>query len=181
MSALSAMKWTPQKMMNSASWCWPIRFDELPRVADVVGELDDLVALVVMAEDHEPPAERPARGGDAAIHLLDGEAEVAVRQRLPLADVLVLVLRQERTSSRRIAMRACRNIDSGVKRDAVHGDRAARRTSHSPAMPPSMPEARSAGDEVVEGVALVGLAAGAGDQAANRRVVMISGVSDPAM
>ena len=27
MSALSAMKWTPQKMMNSASWWWLMRFD----------------------------------------------------------------------------------------------------------------------------------------------------------
>ena len=39
---------------------------ELERVAGVVGELDHLVALVVMAEDHEPAAERRLGGGDPA-------------------------------------------------------------------------------------------------------------------
>ena len=66
MSALSAMKWTPQKMMNSASWCWLMRLRELPRVAGVVGELDHLVALVVVAEDDEALAERGPRRRDPA-------------------------------------------------------------------------------------------------------------------
>ena len=59
---------------------------ELVGVAGVVGELDHFVALVVMAEDDQ-------RGGRAwrlaaamrAIHLLVGQAEVPLRQRLALA------------------------------------------------------------------------------------------------
>ena len=43
---------------------------ELVGVADVVGELDDLVALIVMAEDHKPAAEGGPGGGNAAVHLL---------------------------------------------------------------------------------------------------------------
>ena len=42
---------------------------ELERVAGVVGELDDLVALVVVAEDDEAVAERGLGGGDADVHL----------------------------------------------------------------------------------------------------------------
>ena len=70
MSALSAMKWTPQKTMYSASRRPAACSRELERVAAEVGVLDDLVALVVVAEDHEPVAEalperrrfaRPAR------------------------------------------------------------------------------------------------------------------------
>ena len=68
---------------------------QLPRVADVVGELDHLVALVVVAEDDEALAEGRPRRRDAAVHLLDRQAEVALRERLPLADVLVLELRQD--------------------------------------------------------------------------------------
>ena len=68
---------------------------ELPRVAGVVGELDHLVALVVVAEHDETLAERRPRRRDPAVHLLDRQAEVALRERLPLADVLVLVLRQD--------------------------------------------------------------------------------------
>jgi hypothetical protein len=41
-----------------------------------------------------PLAQRGARRGDAADHLLHGQAEVLLRERLPLADVLAFVLRQ---------------------------------------------------------------------------------------
>ena len=43
------------------------------RVAGVVGELDDLVALIVMAEDDEAVAERRACGRNAGIHLGVGQ------------------------------------------------------------------------------------------------------------
>ena len=57
MSALSAMKCTPQKTMNSASGCAAACWAKLEGVAGDVGELDDLVALVVVAEDVGPRAE----------------------------------------------------------------------------------------------------------------------------
>ncbi len=53
-SALSAMKCTPQKTMKSASGVRGDLTREAERVADVVGELDHLVALVVMAENEQP-------------------------------------------------------------------------------------------------------------------------------
>ena len=59
MSALSAMKCTPQNTMYSASGPGRGLLRELERVAGHVGELDDLVALVVVAEDERPA--RPAR------------------------------------------------------------------------------------------------------------------------
>ena len=90
------MKCTPQKTMNSASGCWLTWRGELERVAGVVGELDHLVALVVVAEDDEAAAERRPGGGDARVHLLVGQTEIALRQRLALADVLFLVGGQER-------------------------------------------------------------------------------------
>ena len=87
------MKCTPQKTMNSASGCVAICARELERVAGVVGELDHLVALVVMAEDDEPVAERRFRRGDARVHLLVRQAEIALGQRLPLGDARLLVRR----------------------------------------------------------------------------------------
>ena len=57
---------------------------ELERVAGDVGELDHLVALVVMAEDDEPIAEGGASGGNAHVELVVGETEVGVRERLAL-------------------------------------------------------------------------------------------------
>ena len=69
---------------------------ELEGVAGVVGERDHFVALVVMAEDHEPPAERRLRGRNAARHLLVGEAEVSLGQRLAFRDVFFLVRREDR-------------------------------------------------------------------------------------
>ena len=67
MSALSAMKCTPQKTMYSASACVGGLLRELERVAAEVGELDDLVALVVVAEDDEPLAQYGSCSGDTAI------------------------------------------------------------------------------------------------------------------
>ena len=58
MSALSAMKCTPQKTMNSASGRAAASLGQLERVAGDVGELDHLVALVVVAEHEDPVAER---------------------------------------------------------------------------------------------------------------------------
>ena len=58
MSADSAMKCTPQKTMYSASGRAGRVAGELERVAGDVGELDHLVALVVVAEHEHPLAER---------------------------------------------------------------------------------------------------------------------------
>ena len=68
---------------------------ELQRVADEVGELDHFVALIVVAEDHEPIAERPLGGGDPRVHLVVGQAQVRLRERLALADALLLDLIQK--------------------------------------------------------------------------------------
>ena len=69
---------------------------EAERVADVVGELDHLVALIVMTEHDQPAAERRLRGGDAAIELLVGQAEITLGQRLALGELRLLELRQDR-------------------------------------------------------------------------------------
>ena len=71
---------------------------QLQRVADVVGELDDFVALVVVAEDDEAFAERLLGCSDPRVHLVVGQTEVAVGQRLALADALLLNLRSSLTS-----------------------------------------------------------------------------------
>ena len=92
MSALSAMKCTPQKTMYSACAAAGGRARELQRIADVVGELDDLVALIVMAEDDEPLAERRLGRGNPRVHLVVRQTEVALRERLALADALLLDL-----------------------------------------------------------------------------------------
>ena len=42
---------------------------ELERVAAEIGPLDDLVALVVVSEDHQPSAERGLGRGDATLQL----------------------------------------------------------------------------------------------------------------
>ena len=67
---------------------------ELVRVAGVVGELDDLITLIVMAEDNQPAAERGSGGRDARVHLRIGQTDVALGQRLPLGQVLLLVRRE---------------------------------------------------------------------------------------
>ena len=71
------------------------RARELQRIAGEVGELDDLVALVVMPEDDQPFAKGLLRSGDARVHLVVREAEIALRERLALADALLLDLSEE--------------------------------------------------------------------------------------
>ena len=58
MSADSAMKCTPQNTMNSASGRAAASRASLNEIAGDVGELDDLVALIVMAEHEQPLAQR---------------------------------------------------------------------------------------------------------------------------
>ena len=70
------------------------RARELQRIADVVGELDDLVALVVMAEDDAPLAERRLGAGDARVELVVRQTEISLRERLALADALLLEVGQ---------------------------------------------------------------------------------------
>ena len=60
------MKCTPQKTMYSASGPGGRLAGQLERVAGHVGELDDLVALVVVAEHEHPVAERRLRGAARA-------------------------------------------------------------------------------------------------------------------
>src|SRR6185436_3857689 len=77
---------------------------EAQRVADEVGELDHLIALVVMAEDDQTAAERCLCSGDAAVHLVGVEAAVPRGQRLTLVERGLLDLvqhRKERLSHRR--------------------------------------------------------------------------------
>ena len=66
------------------------RAGELQRVADVIGELDHFVALIVMPEDDDAFAERRFCSRDAGIELIVRKAEKAFRQRLALADALLL-------------------------------------------------------------------------------------------
>ena len=54
---------------------------ELERVADLVGPADHLVALVVVAEDQQPVAERRLGRGDPRDELVGGREGVVVRQR----------------------------------------------------------------------------------------------------
>ena len=53
---------------------------QLERVTGHVRELDDLVPLVVVAEDQEPLAELGLRRGDPAVELVGRREGVAVRQ-----------------------------------------------------------------------------------------------------
>jgi hypothetical protein len=69
---------------------------ELVGVAGVIRELDHFVALVVMAEDHETTAELCFGCGDPAVHLLVSQSEILLGQRLPLADMILLVGGQNR-------------------------------------------------------------------------------------
>ena len=64
---------------------------ELVGVAGIVGVLDHLVALVVMTENHQSTAERRPGRGDALIHLRVGQPDVAIRQRLALGQMFLLV------------------------------------------------------------------------------------------
>jgi hypothetical protein len=65
---------------------------ELQRVADVVGELDHLVALIVVAQDHAALAQRGLRLRDPGVELVVREAEIALGKRLTLSDALLLVV-----------------------------------------------------------------------------------------
>ena len=69
---------------------------ELPGVAGIVGEPDHFVPLVVVPENHQPIAKRGARGGNAHVHLLVGQPEVGLRQRLPFVQTLLLNLVEHR-------------------------------------------------------------------------------------
>ena len=59
------------------------RVRELERVADVVRVGDDLFALVEVAEDHDPVAERRLRGADARVELVVGCLAVLARAARP--------------------------------------------------------------------------------------------------
>ena len=63
---------------------------ELERVAGVIRELDDFVALVVMAQDHEAFAEGGARRRNAQRHLVVRQTEVRLWERLPLTNRCLL-------------------------------------------------------------------------------------------
>ena len=78
-------------------------------VAGVVGEADHLVALVVVAQHQEPLAEGGLGRPDAPVHLLVGQAQVLLWQRLPLTDLLFLDLRQQR-DERVHRMRPCESF-----------------------------------------------------------------------
>ena len=80
MSAVSAMKWTPQKTISIGALAVGARAGELEAVAAGVGELDDLVLLVVVAEDQEPVAELRFRGADHVPERVGIGGRVAVRQ-----------------------------------------------------------------------------------------------------
>ncbi len=67
---------------------------QLQRVADRIGELDHFVALIVMAENDEPVAQRRPGGRDTDIELGLRQTEIALRQRLPLVQSRALVVGQ---------------------------------------------------------------------------------------
>ena len=52
---------------------------KLVRVAGVIGELDHFVALVVMAQNYQPPAKLRFCGGYTRVHLLIGQPDIPFR------------------------------------------------------------------------------------------------------
>ncbi len=95
-SALSAMKWTPQKTIDLGGGAARRRSGRACSESPVyVGELDDLVALVVMAEDDDAVVASARGGGDADVQLLVGQAQVRVGQRLALAKLRLLEIGQQ--------------------------------------------------------------------------------------
>ena len=72
MSADSAMKWTPQKTMKSASGSRGRELGELEGVAGEVRVADDLVPLVVVAQHDEALPERLLGRGDPLLRLRRG-------------------------------------------------------------------------------------------------------------
>ena len=75
---------------------------EAERIADVIGELDDLVALIVMTKDDETAPEGRLCGCDAAIELVVGQTEIALGERLALRDMRFLELRKHRKQRRHL-------------------------------------------------------------------------------
>ena len=80
-SADSAMKCTPQNTMSVAAVVVRGEAGQLEGVAAGIGPLDDLVPLVVVAQDQEPIAERRLGVGDPGVELVGRREGVAVRQR----------------------------------------------------------------------------------------------------
>src|SRR5215203_5874921 len=72
------------------------------RIADIIRELDHLVALIVLAQNNEARAERRFRGSDAGVELFVRQAKVALGERLALADLRFLELRQDRKHRRHV-------------------------------------------------------------------------------
>jgi hypothetical protein len=106
------------------------RARQLERIADEVRELDDLVALIVMPEDHSPVAQLPFGVPDPRVHLVVRQAQIPFGQRLPLPDARLLDVGQEfdvhvgsivpAASSSRSGVRgepAARSGGSGAKTD----------------------------------------------------------------
>jgi hypothetical protein len=81
MSALSAMKWTPQNTTYSMPGLVGGLAGQLEAVAGEVGEVDDRVLLVVVAEHGQPRPEFVLRGLDADTELRLGELPVGAGDR----------------------------------------------------------------------------------------------------
>ncbi len=79
MSAVSAMKCTPQKTIASA-WAASCGLRELEGVAHEVGVLHHFVPLVEVAEDHHALAQRMLRRPNAQVKLRRGGALVLARK-----------------------------------------------------------------------------------------------------
>ena len=80
-SADSAMKCTPQKTMNSASVTAGRHTGEPEGVAAGIGPSHDVVALVVVAEDEEPSAERGLGRADHRRQFVARRGRVALGER----------------------------------------------------------------------------------------------------
>ena len=112
MSAVSAMKCTPQKTIASASGLRLGGVRELERVAHEVGVLHDLVALVEVAEHHDAVAERRLGGAGCA------SCSSSARGRAVLLGQLALARRVARGSGRPSTRRGRR---TGASRSNVPG------------------------------------------------------------
>ena len=66
---------------------------QLERVAGKVGELDDLVPLIVVTQDEKTLAERCPSRRDSHFHNLVRQAEIPIWQRLTTTDLSFLVFR----------------------------------------------------------------------------------------
>ena len=81
--------------MNSAVGTARRSARKAQRVPREVREPDHLVALIVMPENDDALPERRLRGGNPRVHLVVREAEIALRERLPLPDARLLDVAQE--------------------------------------------------------------------------------------